>query len=339
MSHKPDIPGQDCLSVDAGSEPRTRAIGDCAGTPHSGILAGRADPRSKPAFAQAGNTDAAALPEVVYTPESELCHPLAMLRGLAADIRDGRELAWRLFVRNIRAQYRQTFLGFAWVLIPPLATTLLWVILQANKVVNFQSPANIPYALFVLTGTVLWSMFMTAVTAPIAAITSGQEMLGKLRFSREALFMTSAGHMLFNFVLQLLLLVPVFIYYRIPLSGTMLLFPVGVAGLMFLGLGIGFMLAPVGMLYKDIGSGISVLGRFWMYLTPVIYQPLSGRTGTIINWVNPAASVLTATRDWLLVGRTDFLPGFAIFGAVGVLLTIIGLLAIRLAMPILIERA
>ena len=56
----------------------------------------------------------------VYTPESSLAHPLIMAREMLRDLAASRELAWRLAVRDIRAQYRQAFLGILWALILPL---------------------------------------------------------------------------------------------------------------------------------------------------------------------------------------------------------------------------
>ena len=262
-----------------------------------------------------------------------------MIRAMVADIGNGRGLAWRLFVRNMRAQYRQTLLGFVWVLVPPVATTALWVILKSHRVINFSSPNGVPYLLYVLCGTILWGAFMGSVRSPTLAISSAREMLGKLRFPREALLMTQVGHVLFSFLLQLLLLLVVLLCYRHPVSSTAVLFPLGVIALMLLGLSIGLVLTPIGMLYKDVGRAIDLCGRFWMFLTPVVYQPLSGRTGEIVSWVNPVAPVLTVTRDWLLAGNTAYLPGFVVFGAAGMLLTIAGLLAMRLTMPVIIERA
>jgi hypothetical protein len=52
------------------------------------------------------------LPFVVYTPESKLKHPVRLAREVGRDLLASRELAWRLMVRDISAQYRQSFLGF-----------------------------------------------------------------------------------------------------------------------------------------------------------------------------------------------------------------------------------
>jgi len=44
----------------------------------------------------------------VYTPDSPIRHPARMLHDMFRDLFAGRELAWQLTVRDIRAQYRQT---------------------------------------------------------------------------------------------------------------------------------------------------------------------------------------------------------------------------------------
>jgi lipopolysaccharide transport system permease protein len=51
---------------------------------------------------------------------------------------EGRELASRLFVRDLKASFRKSFLGFFWMFIPPLATTLIWIFLSSQKVVSIQ---------------------------------------------------------------------------------------------------------------------------------------------------------------------------------------------------------
>jgi lipopolysaccharide transport system permease protein len=58
------------------------------------------------------------LPEVVYTPESILRRPRELFRQMWRDLLASRELAWRLIVRDISAQYRQSFLGVAWAFLP-----------------------------------------------------------------------------------------------------------------------------------------------------------------------------------------------------------------------------
>ena len=59
------------------------------------------------------------LKEIVYSPDSELLSFGKLLRSMWSDMLASRELAWRLLVRNISAQYRQSLLGYAWTFVAP----------------------------------------------------------------------------------------------------------------------------------------------------------------------------------------------------------------------------
>lgn len=284
------------------------------------------------------NTSIAHLPVVVYSAQAKIRHPIHLIRELANDFWKGRELGWRLFLRNLQGQYRQTLLGYVWAVLPPLMTTLIWVVLQSFRVVNFKAPEGVPYVVYVLTGTILWQAFLNGLNAPIQAINSGREMLIKLNFPRESLLIAGICQVLFNFMMQLCLLVVVLLVMRVPLPTTAPLFFVGAAMLIALGLGLGLILAPVGLLYGDVQKAIMTFAPFMMYLTPVLYQPPTTGNARLLVWANPIAPTLNAARDWLLIGPTHFLPGFIAFSILGLILTLVGLLVLRAAMPFLIER-
>jgi lipopolysaccharide transport system permease protein len=55
-----------------------------------------------------------------------------MFNRMFADLWMGRELAWQLAIRDVRAQYRQAALGLLWAFILPLAHTLTWIFLSGS---------------------------------------------------------------------------------------------------------------------------------------------------------------------------------------------------------------
>ena len=76
------------------------------------------------------------VPTSVQTPDSALRDPAKLFADIAKDLWAGRELAWRMFLRNIRGLYRQTFLGLFWAFLPPIANTLVWVVLRKAKAID-----------------------------------------------------------------------------------------------------------------------------------------------------------------------------------------------------------
>ena len=277
------------------------------------------------------------LPEVVYTPESLVRQPGRLISGLVSDLVASRELAWRLFVRNISAQYRQTMFGYLWAFLPALATTALWCFLHSQKILEFET-FGIPYPVFVLTGTVLWQTFVESLNAPLKAINQSRSMLTRTNFPREAILATSVGEVLFSFSIRLLLLVGVLVWFQTALPATVFFVPFGVLAIIGLGFALGLMLVPVGALYQDVGRAITTIVGFWMFLTPVIYPAPTTWPAELVNWINPVSPLLLVTRDWLLSGETAWLPGFFLVSAGTTIVLFFSLLAFRVAMPIMIER-
>lgn len=274
---------------------------------------------------------------VVYRPESPLREPGRLLRELARDLRAGRYLAWRLFVRDLSAQYRQTFLGYLWAFLPPLVASGTFIFLQSQGVVQVNT-GGVPYPAFAFMGTLLWQVFMDSVASPPASLGAAKPMLVKINFPRESVLVAGMLMVGFNFLIRLALLVVVMAVWGVVPGPTLALFPVAVLGLMLGGFTVGLAMAPLSGLYGDFGRAIPILGQIWMLLTPVVYPVREGSLLASLAVWNPAAPLIVTARE-TLTGMPLSHPGaFVAVLAGSILLSFLGLLGFRLAMPHLIAR-
>lgn len=277
------------------------------------------------------------LPEVIHTPESSLKHPLRLLQQMWRDLLASRELAWRLMVRDISAQYRQSFLGIAWAFLPPLVMAASFTLAKGAQVINV-GVTDIPYPAYVMFSTALWQTFVEALNGPVQAVTVAKPMLARVNFPREALILAKLGEVFFNFGIKTILIVALFIFFRVSVSWTVIIAPVALIHLVLLGTFIGILLAPFGVLYQDVSKGLSLITGFWLFLTPVVYAvPNEGTFGYLVK-LNPVTPLLVTTRELATTGVVSEPIGFWVVSAI----TIIGLLltwiAFRLAMPFVVER-
>lgn len=274
---------------------------------------------------------------MVYTPEPMLRRPGVFLRELRRDLWASRELTWTLFVRDIKARYRQAALGVLWAFLPPVATAVVFVLLHRAGAVNVRD-TGVPYPAFVMTGTVLWFLFAGSLTAPLTIVSKNKSVLAKINFPREALILAAVGETLFDFLVRCLILAAVFVYYGVSLTGGAVPAVVPLFVLMLAGFVLGTLLTPLGLLYTDIAAGLPLLINLWFFATPVVYPMPEG--GPYAFWINcnPAAAPLSAARDLLLHGSTAAWP--AVLTVCG--LSLVGMLFVwvlyRLALPLLIER-
>jgi homopolymeric O-antigen transport system permease protein len=272
-----------------------------------------------------------------YSGESPLRHPGSMLREMFRDLRASRELAWRLCIRDISAQYRQTMLGYVWAFIPPLVASLPFIFLRSQGIVGIKDTA-IPYAAYALIGTMIWQVFVDALNSPLKTVIAAKPMLAKINFPREAILLSGLGQVFLNFCIRLLLLVGVFAWFRITPPLTALLLPLGILSLVVVGFMLGVLLTPVGILYSDVPQMIPVLSIFLMLLTPVVYPPPQHGPAAALARFNPLTPLVVVTRDWITTGQTSHLLGFCIVTVVAVVMLFSGWVLYRLALPHIVAR-
>ena len=273
----------------------------------------------------------------IYTPESSLASPGKMLHDMFHDLLAGRELAWRLVVRDINAQYRQAFLGILWAFILPLANTVTWIFLSKAGIVSITT-TSLPYPVYVFTGTMLWAILIDSINSPLQQVNASKSMLAKLNFPRKALILSGIYQTLFNASIKVVLLLVTLAVFGINPGWSLLLFPIGVVSLVLVGTAFGMLITPVGMLYSDIGRGMQLMMQFLMYITPVVFPiPKEGWTRVLFNF-NPLSPIILTTRDWLTGITPEHIGYFIIVNGVCLLMFFAAWIAYRLAMPILIER-
>ena len=277
------------------------------------------------------------LPITRHTPESRVRHPIILLKEMSRDLKASRELAWRLLIRDISAQYRQALLGYFWAVFPPLVTTLVFILLRSSAVMDIKD-IGIPYPAYVMMGTVFFQVFVDALNAPLKVVNESKAILTKIDLPREAFILSGIGEVLFSFGIKVILLIGVFIYYKVHISWTTVLLPIPLLGLLLLGTMLGVFLIPVGLLYKDIQSALLIATQGLVFLTPVAYPPSVGGTLGKIMSLNPVTPLLMAAKDLVTQGIPgDLIPFFTVI-ALTVVLLFIGWIVYRLALPIIIER-
>jgi lipopolysaccharide transport system permease protein len=276
-------------------------------------------------------------PVVEYGPESVLRRPGQLLRRMRADLKLAVGLGWRLFLRDLRAHYRQSILGYVWILIPPVVNTLLWVFLSAQGVVKVAVP-GVAYPAYVLAGSVLWQMVADAITKPLQLAAQARPMLVKLAFPLEALPIASLLHVAFGSLIRFMLLAFALWWFGVSATDTLLFVPIGVFGLALLGTALGVLLLPAGLLYKDVEHAMPLVLQAAYYLTPIVYLAPKAWPASLVTDLNPVSPLLILTRGWLLTGQTESLQAALLVMAVTVPGLLIGWLMFRLALPFVIER-
>lgn len=274
---------------------------------------------------------------VRYGPESLVNSPGRLMKSMWRELVDSQELSRRLFRRDLSAQYRQSLLGVLWAFVPPIVTSAIFIYLQSRNVINL-GETDIPYPVYVIVGTLLWQMFSESLNAPLKSVTAAKPLLAKINFPRISLIISAFYLTLFNSGIKLLVLVGVFLIFRMPLTWGLLMSPLAILMLLLLGVALGLFLTPIGMLYTDVATMLPILLSFLFFVTPVVYPPPTTFPLAIVSVVNPISPPLIASRDLITTGTITNVVAFTIVSG----LTIIGLVSAwviyHVALPVIIER-
>lgn len=267
-----------------------------------------------------------------------MLNPLALVRSMLNDAKAARYLAWRILVRDLNARYRQTLFGALWIFIPPIFVAIGLTFATRTKAIQIAA-TDLPYPVYVILSMSLWQAFTDAVNAPLQAIRESRSVLAKINFPREALLIARFVDVLISLAVRILLIVIVFLLYRVAVPPTGLLAIPATVTLVLLGFAIGLLLAPFGTLYQDINKGTAVVLSMMFFLTPIIYPPPQGDSifARLVAW-NPVTPILVTVRELatgaVLSAGTPYLV-LSIAAVVGIL---IAWVLYKVSLPFVIER-
>lgn len=270
-----------------------------------------------------------------YGSESVWRNPRRFAREFLHDLARAPELTWQLFLRSVRARYRQSFTGYLWAFLPPLAWTMLFLALRgAGQLANTAGFGTTQ----LIVGLVFWQLFIESAQTPLRTFAEARPMLGKLRFPREALI----GAALLEVGLQFLIRLPLLILAAYLTTEASLrywwLLPVSVAGLIAAGCFVGIALLPFSLLYEDVAPALALASGFWLLITPIAYPaPTSGLAGTLASW-NPASLLINTARSWFFGNDAASATAFVLVCGGSAVAAALAWAAARVAFPHLIAR-
>lgn len=264
---------------------------------------------------------------------SILGHLRAALAGLVSSWSLGKQLA----VRNFKASLRGSFLGGLWLFVPALATAVIWIYLRGNGVVS-TAELGVPYPFFVLSGVMMWQVFVDSFNAPLRQIQVNKSVLAKLNFPREGLWVSAFLEQVPGLLVRCILLLIFFPLFEMQLSASFLWVVPMLVGLALIGLAYGLLVTPLGALTTDVTRVIAVALPFLMFLAPVIFPlPFEG-PNKWLYYLNPAAAWIGDARMLMTGAEPGLILVSSFHLALAIFWALFALSLNRIVLPIVLER-
>lgn len=206
-----------------------------------------------------------------------------------------RALLWSLVVRELRARYRASVLGFLWTFLNPTLNMAVYALVFGYLLK--QGQPSYPYFLFI--ALLPWIYFSTSIGNGASSVSDRRDLLTKVRFPPQVLPATVVATNLANYLLSLPLLIGLGIFYgQWPTWHVVFFLPVIVVQTLLI-LGLTYLVSALNVALRDLQHIVSNVLMMMFFLTPIVW-PLSTQPADIqrlMLYANPVAALIGAYRS------------------------------------------
>lgn len=226
------------------------------------------------------------------------------------EISSRRELFVNLTLRELRSKYKRSVLGWAWSLLNPLTTLIIYAVVFGvflRVPPDLGDPSGLHnFAMFLMCGLLPFNFLANGLNGGMTSLIGNGNLVKKVYFPREILVGAITASWLVSFLIELAVLSVVLAFFGnvVLLWIPMVLVLVAIQVVFVLGLAL--MLSGAAVYFRDLQHLLGLALQVWMYSAPVVY-PTSiveneiGTTGwkiTLYN-LNPLTRFVEAYRDVL----------------------------------------
>ena len=184
-----------------------------------------------------------------------------------------RALIQTLVVRDLKARYRGSVLGFFWSFFNPALLLFIYTFVFTKVLPSSHPPDMEPFALFMFCGILPWTWFSSSLLESSNTLIAGGNLIKKVLFPAEVLPIVTVLANMVHFFLGLPILAAFVIYYQRPIDPVELLwFPVIVLVQLVLTTGLAMFLSALTVHFRDLKDLLGNILTLWFFATPIIYS-------------------------------------------------------------------
>lgn len=236
-----------------------------------------------------------------------------MLHQLVKPFLYYKYLLFQLTLREIKGRYKQSIIGYFWVILNPLMQLLVYSFVFS---IIFRFPLNnIPYPIFLFAGLLPWIYFQTSLGSATLSLIDNSNLIKKVNFPRETLpYSIIISKAIDFFFASILFLIFMFFSNMSAQPSMIFILPLFFIQVILMA-GLSLLVSTFNLFYRDIQYLVNLLLMLWMYLTPIVY-PLSLVPDQYVGIykLNPMVGIIEGYRSALF--GLEFDKGSIFFSAI-----------------------
>lgn len=245
------------------------------------------------------------------------------------DLWSYRELFYFLSWRDILVRYKQTAIGFAWSILRPLLTMVVFTVIF-GKLAKLPSE-GIPYPILVYAAMLPWQFFANSLTESSNSLINNANMLTRIYFPRLILPSSAVIVSLVDFAISFTILFVLMIWFAFIPNWRILFIPLFLLLALLVSLGASLWFSSLNVKFRDFRYIIPFVVQFGLYISPVGFSSsIIPEKWRLIYSLNPMVGVIDGFRWSILGDKTSlYIPGFLISITLTLILFISGIFYFR----------
>jgi lipopolysaccharide transport system permease protein len=247
-------------------------------------------------------------------------HPVSPM-GMARSLWCNRKLIMHMTKRDVVGRYKGSVMGLLWSLLNPVFMLVIYtVVFSAVFKARWgltEQETKTQFAVVLFAGLIVHGLLAEVLSRAPDLIVGNANYVKKVVFPLEILPAVTLGDALFHTLVSLFVLVMAFfIFMGIP-PVTVVLVPFVIIPLAILALGLGWILAALGVYIRDIGQIVRFIIFALLFLSPVFF-PVSAlpESYQTLIMANPLSFIIEQARNVLIWGRLPNWAGLGIYTVV-----------------------
>lgn len=231
---------------------------------------------------------------------------IPLWRPAAQLVNEHRGLIRSMVQRELTSRYKGSVMGVAWAVITPAVMIVIFTIIFSG-IFNARfgnEGGHLSFAVYLFCGLLPWIAFSEGVQRATSSIHENVNLVKRVVFPVEALPVNLALAAMVQQLLGTIVLLVAELIFEHTFHPTALLLPVLLLPQLLATVGLGWLMASLGVFIRDMPQFNQLLLMAWMYLTPIFYPEniIPNQYRWLVN-LNPMAPLIRSYRRILLEGR------------------------------------
>jgi len=215
------------------------------------------------------------------------------------ELRRYKAVFYFLVLRDITVLYKQTVLGYAWAVLRPLLSMVIFSVIFGRLA---KMPSDgIPYPVFSYVALLPWTYFSSALTAASTSLLSDTKLFTKVYFPRLIIPLTPVVAKLVDFGISFVILGGMMLWYHIAPTRNLIFLPFLIADMILIAAAAGLWMAASSIQYRDIKHASPFIIQLLMYAAPVVWPAsLVPERFRLLYGLYPMAGIIEGFRSALI---------------------------------------